>query len=66
MDMMGISLADPRLEAFHEIVMSQPHQIEADYLDPELTQAIALLWTDAGVQECFQKSREYQLNDSAQ
>ena len=23
------------------------------------------LWTDEGVQECFSRSREYQLNDSA-
>jgi len=24
------------------------------------------LWNDAGVQECFRRSREYQLNDSAE
>lgn len=64
--MMGISLANESLDPFHEVVMQQPHQIEADYLDPEVTQAIALLWADQGVQECFRKSREYQLNDSAQ
>lgn len=66
MDMMGIPLASADAERFHEIIMAQPHQIEADYLDPEVTQAIGYLWADAGVQECFQKSREYQLNDSAQ
>lgn len=46
--------------------MSQPHQIEADFLDPEVTEAIAGLWVDAGVRECFARSREFQLNDSAQ
>lgn len=46
--------------------MNQPHQIEADYLDAEVTEAIMELWKDAGVLECFGRSREYQLNDSAQ
>ena len=27
--------------------------------------AIESLWNDRGVQECFLRSREYQLNDSA-
>jgi guanine nucleotide-binding protein G(i) subunit alpha len=66
MDLMGIALSTASLDPYHEIVMQQPHQIEADYLDPQVTQAIALLWEDSGVQECFRKSREYQLNDSAQ
>jgi guanine nucleotide-binding protein G(i) subunit alpha len=38
--------------------------------DGELTQELALimkkLWKDSGVQECFSRSREYQLNDSAE
>jgi len=31
----------------------------------ELLVAMKRLWTDAGVQECFGRSNEYQLNDSA-
>ena len=31
----------------------------------ELLAAMKRLWTDAGVQECFGRSNEYQLNDSA-
>lgn len=46
--------------------MSQPHQIEADFLPPDVTEAIIELWKDPGVRECFSRSREYQLNDSAQ
>jgi len=31
----------------------------------DLLSAMKRLWTDSGVQECFQRSNEYQLNDSA-
>lgn len=31
----------------------------------ELLAAMKRLWADAGVQECFGRSNEYQLNDSA-
>jgi len=34
-------------------------------LPPEGSQAIRSLWSDTGVQDCFSRSREYQLNDSA-
>lgn len=66
MDMMGIALAAPASQRAHSIVMAQPHQIEGDYMDPEVVDAIASLWKDEGVRECFERSREYQLNDSAQ
>lgn len=32
---------------------------------PEVTSAFISLWADAGVQECFSRAYEYQLNDSA-
>lgn len=32
----------------------------------ELLGAMMRLWADAGTQACFSRSREYQLNDSAQ
>lgn len=31
----------------------------------ELLAAMKRLWADPGVQECFSRSNEYQLNDSA-
>ena len=31
----------------------------------ELLAAMKRLWADSGVQECFARSNEYQLNDSA-
>ena len=39
--------------------------VEDGQLTPELTQSIRVLWKDHGVQDCFLRSREYQLNDSA-
>lgn len=31
----------------------------------ELLVAMKRLWSDSGVQDCFNRSNEYQLNDSA-
>ncbi|KAM6929909.1 guanine nucleotide-binding protein G(i) subunit alpha isoform 1-T2 [Lycodopsis pacificus] len=38
---------------------------EEGVIAAELTGVIRRLWSDAGVQACFDRSREYQLNDSA-
>lgn len=38
---------------------------ENDMLTFELSNVMKRLWMDSGVQECFARSREYQLNDSA-
>jgi len=42
-----------------------PNQIEAEVFPTDVAEAIKLLWADSGVQACFERSREYQLNDSA-
>ena len=34
-------------------------------MSSELSSVMKRLWTDPGVQHCFSRSREYQLNDSA-
>lgn len=39
---------------------------ERDPFYPELTEALKRLWEDEGVRLCFERSREYQLNDSAE
>lgn len=38
---------------------------EEGFMTAELAGAIQRLWKDGGVQACFSRSREYQLNDSA-
>lgn len=39
--------------------------IEEGTMPPELVDCIKKLWKDAGVQACFDRAAEYQLNDSA-
>lgn len=38
---------------------------EEGFMTAELAGVIKRLWKDGGVQACFNRSREYQLNDSA-
>jgi len=35
-------------------------------INDELAAVMKRLWNDGGVHECFNRSREYQLNDSAE
>lgn len=65
MESLELPLDDQRCEYHVQTIFMQPAQIEGDSLPPEVGNAIATLWKDAGVQACFQRSREYQLNDSA-
>jgi len=59
------ALGDAENEKYRAIIMDLPNQIEADDLPSEVGQAIKVLWADSGVVDCFERSREYQLNDSA-
>ena len=66
MEMMGISLSDPSSNQQRaDTILSLPNQIESDSLSPQVTDAIDGLWKDSGVQQAFERSREFQLNDSA-
>lgn len=65
MESLELPLEDQRAEYHVQTIFMQPSQIEGDRLDPQVGNAISVLWKDAGVQQCFQRSREYQLNDSA-
>ncbi|ORZ02567.1 guanine nucleotide binding protein, alpha subunit [Syncephalastrum racemosum] len=65
MDDMGISLAHSEYQHHAAVIMEMPAQIERDSLPPEVTQAVKALWSDENLQSVFERSREYQLNDSA-
>ncbi|KAJ3204744.1 guanine nucleotide-binding protein subunit alpha [Dinochytrium kinnereticum] len=65
MQNMGIQLANPANEKHKAVILDMPNQIEADVFPPECAAAVKALWVDDGVKECFGRSREYQLNDSA-
>lgn len=67
MEMMGIQLSNPALNSQSaQVILSLPAQIDIEMMSPQVFQAIGTLWSDSGVQQTFSKSREYQLNDSAQ
>lgn len=65
MDNMGIQLKNPGNQKHVTTILNLPNQIEGDHLPSEVSLAIKGLWSDQGVLECFKRSREYQLNDSA-
>ncbi|KAI9491619.1 guanine nucleotide-binding protein subunit alpha [Zychaea mexicana] len=65
MDDMGVSFSDGDNQHHAAIIMEMPAQIERDSLPPEVTQAVRALWKDSNLQGVFERSREYQLNDSA-
>lgn len=65
MDDMGVPLSSPEQQQYATVIMELPAQIERDTLPPEVTQAVKALWNDPNLQSVFERSREYQLNDSA-
>ncbi|XP_024058024.1 guanine nucleotide-binding protein G(o) subunit alpha isoform X3 [Terrapene carolina triunguis] len=68
MDTLGIEYGDKerRVEDGDQL-FSMPLKAEQEGIQPEnLLSAMMRLWADSGIQECFNRSREYQLNDSAQ
>ena len=65
MDDMGVSFSNSENAKNAAVIMEMPPQIERDSLPPEVTQAVRTLWKDKNLQDVFERSREYQLNDSA-
>jgi len=47
-------------------LMALAARAEETGLTGELASIMKRLWKDGGVQECFGRAREYQLNDSAE
>jgi len=67
MDVLGINFANPsrRDDAMLLFGVTARHA-DTDPFTPGLLSAMRRLWSDPGVQLCFKRSSEYQLNDSAQ
>ncbi|KAF7724426.1 guanine nucleotide-binding protein subunit alpha [Apophysomyces ossiformis] len=65
MENMDIDFAYPENQRHAALIMDLPPQIEQDALPSEITQAVKFLWKDPNVLATFERSREYQLNDSA-
>ncbi|CAN7992281.1 unnamed protein product [Ixodes hexagonus] len=63
---LGISFGNNEREADAKMVFDVVARMEdTEPFSEELLSAMKRLWTDSGVQECFGRSNEYQLNDSA-
>lgn len=63
METLGISFSDPQNQSSAGSLL----EVEVDKveeLDPEHAGFIKSLWKDGGVQECYDRRREYQLSDS--
>ncbi|XP_057203533.1 guanine nucleotide binding protein (G protein), alpha activating activity polypeptide O, a isoform X2 [Triplophysa rosa] len=67
MDTLGLEYGDKERKADAKMVCDVVSRMEdTEPYSPELLSAMMRLWSDSGIQECFSRAREYQLNDSAQ
>lgn len=66
MQSLQISFSDVAREQDAKMVFDIVTRMEdTEPFSEEFLMAMKRLWTDSGVQQCFQRSNEYQLNDSA-
>ncbi|KAJ1736768.1 guanine nucleotide-binding protein subunit alpha [Coemansia sp. BCRC 34490] len=65
MEALHITLQHGENQTHASVIMNMPSQIEAENLPAEVSSAVKALWTDEGVRDCFKRSNEFQLNDSA-
>ncbi|XP_065272817.1 guanine nucleotide-binding protein G(o) subunit alpha isoform X6 [Emys orbicularis] len=66
MDTLGIEYGDKERREACRQMFACTESSEDGFQTTELLSAMMRLWADSGIQECFNRSREYQLNDSAQ
>ncbi|CAO3597797.1 unnamed protein product [Absidia cylindrospora] len=65
MEMLDIPLANSNNNDAVQLIMIQPDQMSDCALPCDVVRAIKSLWADDGVKTAFNRSNEYQLNDSA-
>lgn len=64
MDLLKIQYSDPKNIEHAELIRSVDFETVTTF-EPPYVQAIKDLWAEAGIQECYDRRREYQLTDSA-
>ncbi|XP_050297802.1 G protein alpha q subunit-like [Anthonomus grandis grandis] len=64
MELLQISFGDKASEDKAELIKGVDYETVTSFENP-YGDAIADLWSDSGVQECYDRRREYQLTDSA-
>lgn len=65
METLDIVFENPDLASESKTVHTLHRAAEDGEFPDELAKALLALWKDGGVQKCFERSKEYQLNDSA-
>ncbi|XP_038667429.1 guanine nucleotide-binding protein G(t) subunit alpha-2-like isoform X1 [Scyliorhinus canicula] len=65
MSLLGISYQDPVRTADVQHLFNLADSLGEGGLPTGLVEIIGRLWNDAGIQACFERASEYQLNDSA-
>ena len=65
MEKLVVALGDEANSAAKKLIQDQPQLLEVPDFPHEISSAIRALWADSGVQACFARSNEFQLNDSA-
>ncbi|XP_062365680.1 guanine nucleotide-binding protein G(t) subunit alpha-2 isoform X2 [Cinclus cinclus] len=65
MSTLGIDYAESLSQDEGRLLFNLADSIEEGTMPPELVTCIKKLWKDGGVQACFDRAAEYQLNDSA-
>nr|XP_056717163.1 guanine nucleotide-binding protein G(t) subunit alpha-1 [Euleptes europaea] len=65
MDTLHIQYGDPARKDDSHKLLHFADTYEEGTMPPEMSDIICRLWKDTGIQACFEKASEYQLNDSA-
>lgn len=65
MEQLKISFGSEDRKTDASAILGLGADLEGVSLSKELSDSIKRLWSDSGVQQCFERSAEYQLNDSA-
>ncbi|KAM4616251.1 guanine nucleotide-binding protein subunit alpha-14-like isoform 1-T1 [Polymixia lowei] len=63
MEALSIAYSDAQNQSHADAIL-EVEVDQVDTLEPSLAVGIKSLWEDAGVQECYERRREYQLSDS--
>nr|XP_061813244.1 guanine nucleotide-binding protein G(o) subunit alpha-like isoform X5 [Nerophis lumbriciformis] len=66
MDTLGLEYGDKERKTDVRRIFFLSGTTSRGFLLGELLSSMMRLWADSGIQECFSRAREYQLNDSAQ
>lgn len=64
MDTLKIAYKDPNNEENANLIRQIDHETVTTF-EQQFVEAIKALWADSGIQECYDRRREYQLTDSA-